>query len=145
MATVPAGVVARCPRCWALRSFSNVSGGGITYRCGGCEWTFTFGTQAPTGTTNAVLTAGGGTISVASGGASFTNGMILLLDTGTNAEVVTVNGSATGTSIPVAGGQTGQTRGGLLRGHSSGVTFGQLLVSSTYGGTGEEAVPQNAY
>jgi hypothetical protein len=104
----------------------------VTGRCSGCEWTFGFSTQAPTGTGTAVLNAGGTAITVASGGASFTNGMLLLCDTAQNAEVLTINGVSTATNIPIAA---------AVRGHSFSVTFGQLLISSTYSGTGQEQVP----
>jgi hypothetical protein len=58
--------------------------------------------------------------------------MKLLYDTGQNAEVLTVNGTSTATNIPVAP---------AVRAHSASVTFGQLLISSTYSGTGQEQVP----
>jgi hypothetical protein len=124
---VPASYLLTCPRCHGLRSFMMADN--LTGRCGGCEWTFSFTTQSPTGTTNAAITAGSSTaISVASGGASFTSGMKLLIDTGQNAEVVTVTGTPTGTSIPVPAG--------FARNHNSAVTFGQLLISSAYAGIG---------
>lgn len=136
---VPADSIVRCPRCWFLRLFVNMSQGGVTYKCSGCDWTFTFGTQAPTGTTNAVITAGTSTaIPVASGGASFTNGMVLLLDTGSNAEVVTVVGTPTATSIPVP-------LASFTKNHSSAATFGQLLLTPAYNNSGEQSVPQNSY
>ena len=138
---IPSELFIACPRCKAMRMFADVSGGGTLYRCGGCEWTFTLGTQAPTGTTNAAASQGGNAISVASGGASFTNGMFILMDTGTSTELLVVNGSATGTSIPVAGQWAGESQGGFGKAHNSGATFGQLLLSSTYGATGQEAVP----
>ncbi|SRR6266566_1160716 len=124
-----------CPRCKCLRSFLNVSGGGVQYRCSGCEWTFTFAAQAPTGTTNAAIVAPAATfaLSVASGGASFTSGMYLLLDTGVNAEVVRVSAAPTGTSVPVGAG--------FAKPHLTAVTFGQLLISSTYAAVGQEQVP----
>jgi hypothetical protein len=130
----PAAYLLTCPRCKALRPFMMTDN--ITGRCGGCEWTFTFSTQAPTGTANAAITAGVSTaISVASGGASFANGMYLLLDTGQNAEVVKVTGTPTGTSIPVPV---------FVRSHNSAAAFGQLLISSTYSGVGQEQVPAAA-
>jgi hypothetical protein len=135
MATTPASVLVICPRCKCLRSFVNVSAGGVTYRCSGCEWTFTFTAQAPAGTATAAVVTPATTlaITVASGGASFTAGMYLLYDTGLNAEVVRVTTTGTATSIPVAGG--------FAKTHLTAVTFGQLLISSTYAGTGQEAVP----
>jgi hypothetical protein len=138
---IPSEILTACPRCKVLRLFVDVSGGGTAYRCGGCEWTFTLSTTAPTGTSNASRNAGDTTISVASGGASFTSGMYLLYDTGTSTEALVVNGTPTATSIPVAGQQAGQSQGGFAKAHGSGVTFGQLALISTYGATGEEAVP----
>jgi hypothetical protein len=143
MPAIPADVTITCPRCKVLRTFLDVSEGGVQYRCAGCEWTFTLTTTAPTGTSTAAVSKGGTTITVASGGASFTNGMTLLYDTGVNAEVVLVNGAATGTSIPIAGQWTGETRDGWAKAHGSGATFGQLAVSSTFAGAGQEAVPAN--
>lgn len=138
---IPSEIFVTCPRCKIARTFTDVSGGGVQYRCGGCEWSFSLGTQAPTGTSNASVVIGGTAISVASGGASFTNGMFLLYDTGVNTEVLVVNGSATGTSIPVAGQWAGESRAGFAKAHGSGATFGQMQLSSTYGAVGQEAVP----
>lgn len=135
MAAIPVSAMIICPRCKALRSFVNVSAGGVTYRCGGCEWTFSFTAVAPTGTSNAAIVTPLTTfaISVASGGASFTSGMKLLYDTGVSAEVVTVTATGTATNIPVAGG--------FSKTHLTAVTFGQLAIVSTYAGAGQEAVP----
>jgi hypothetical protein len=117
----PATYTLYCPRCLASRLFFNIDGASFTYRCGGCEWAFLLGTQSPTDTTNAAITAGSSTaLSVASGGASFTSGMLILVDTGSGAEVVT-SGTGTGTSIPVPGG--------FVKNHLSGVAIGQLLLS----------------
>lgn len=136
IAAVPAEFLGVCPRCKILRMFKNISQGAQFYSCNGCEWPFTITTQAPTGVTNAVITAGvSTTISVASGGASFTNGMVLMVDGGTSAEVVTVVGTPTGTSIPVPGG--------FVQNHSSASSFGQLLIVPTLLGTGLERVPAN--
>jgi hypothetical protein len=123
-----------CPRCKALRPFVNISAGGTQYRCGGCEWTYTLSTQAPTGTTSAAITTPATTLAltVASGGASFVNGMYLLVDVGSSAEVVQVNGTPTGTSIPVPSG--------FAKTHSSGAAIGQALATPTFGGVGEDAV-----
>jgi hypothetical protein len=132
---IPLNALVICPRCKTLRSFVNVSAGGIQYRCGGCEWTYTFTAVAPTGTATAAVVTPATTlaITVASGGASFTAGMYLLYDTGVNAEVVRVTTTGTATSIPVAAG--------FSKPHLTAVTFGQLLISSTFAGTGQEAVP----
>lgn len=142
MAAIPADVTITCPRCKALRTFIDVNGA-TQYRCSGCEWLFTLTTIAPTGTTNAARAPGTATLPVASGGASFTNGMSLLVDNGTSAEVVQVNGVPTGTSVPVAGQWTGETRDGLAKNHNSGITFGQLALTPAAGGVGQEAVPAN--
>ena len=122
----PAAIRLTCPRCRILRSFVAIDGS-VTYRCSACEWYYTLSAVAPTGTSNAILAAGGTAIGVASGGASFTSGMTLLYDTGLNTEVLTVNGAATGTSIPVTA---------AARAHSSAVTFGQLAITPTYAGIG---------
>lgn len=141
---IPANVTVVCPRCKIVRPFVDVSAGGLQYRCGACEWTFTLTAVAPTGTGTAAVAAGGTTITVASGGASFTNGMTLVYDTGGVPEVVVVNGAATGTSIPVAGQWAGQSRGGFAKAHGINAAFGQLGLSSTFGAVGEEAVPAAA-
>ena len=128
---VPQALRLTCPRCRTLRPFMALDGG-PNFRCAGCEWQWALTTQAPTGTSNAVLAAGGTAIGVASGGAAFTNGMQLLYDTGQLSEVLTVNGSPTGTSIPVTA---------AVRSHSSAVTFGQLLTGQAYTGYGVDGVP----
>lgn len=132
---IPANItLVPCPRCSnALRTFLNVSGGGVTYLCTGCEWRFTLGTKAPTGTGTAAVTTASTAITVASGGASFTAGMILLYDTGSAADVLRVGAGATGTNIPVAG---------FAKAHSGGATFGQLSLTPTYSGI--ETVPPAA-
>lgn len=131
---VPAAVTLTCPREKILRRFGNIDGG-ITYRCSGCEWTYTLGTQAPTGTTNASRAIGAATIPVASGGASFTIGMSILIDTSTAAEVVVATATGSATSIPVTP---------FIKAHNSAVAIGQLLVSSTYANVGEDAIPAAA-
>lgn len=138
---IPANVTVTCPRCKILRSFVDVSGGGLQYRCSGCEWTFTLTAVAPTGTSTALVAAGGTAITVASGGASFTNGMVLVYDTAGAPEVVVVNGSSSATNIPIAGQWAAETRGGFAKGHATAALFGQLSLSSTYGSAGEELVP----
>lgn len=132
---VPAAVLLTCPREKIIRSFANVDGG-VTFRCSGCEWFYGLTTRAPTGTTNAAASAGAAAISVASGGASFTAGMKVLWDTGTAAEVVTVTATGSATSIPVTP---------AIKGHSSAVVIGQLLVSPSFSGVGEsDAIPAAA-
>lgn len=125
-AAVPAAVLLTCPRCHALRAFAAMDGQ-ASYRCKGCEWFMALTAVAPTGTSNAALAVGGTAIGVASGGASFTNGMLLLYGTGILTEVLTVNGTPTGTSVPVTA---------AVKAHTSGATFGQLAIAPAYGGTG---------
>lgn len=133
MAAVPATLRLICPRCRCLRFFNAVDGQ-VTFRCAACEWYYLLSAVAPTGTSNAALSAGGTAIGVVSGGAAFTSGMILLIDTGVLSEVVTVNGSATATSIPITA---------AVRGHASAMTFGQLAIAPKYGGigVGEAVIP----
>lgn len=128
---VPAAIRLSCPRCRILRAFANMDGA-TGFRCSGCELQYTLSAVAPTGTSTAILAAGGTAITVASGGASFTNGMLLLYDTGQNTEVLTVNGSASGVSIPVTA---------AVKAHLSGVTFGQLANAASFSGYGVEPQP----
>jgi hypothetical protein len=133
VAGVPTAVTLTCPREKSLRAFVNIDGG-TTYRCAGCEWSYGFGTTAPTGTDTAIVTAGTTVaITVASGGASFTTGMLLLFDTTTSAEVVVVGTGSTGTNIPVPGG--------FIKNHSANATFGQLLLTPSFNAAGEQAIP----
>jgi hypothetical protein len=146
VATLPAGSLVFCPRCKALRYFIDLSAGAILYRCSGCEWQFTFTAVAPTGTSNAAITAPSGStfaISVASGGASFTGGMLLLYDTGVNAEVLRVSATGSATVIPVGSGTAtpGEVQSGFAKTHLTAATFGQLLVSPSFSAVGEQAVP----
>jgi hypothetical protein len=136
-------LVTRCPRCWVNRSFGS-AGAVNTWICSGCEWRFTFATKTPTGTSSASMAAGATAITVASGGASFTNGMILLFDTGGTPEVLVVNGTSSGTSIPVLSATlTGETAGGAAVAHLTAAAFGQLSIGPTT--TTVQQVPQNAY
>ena len=128
---VPAAIRLTCPRCRILRVFAAMDGS-TGFRCKGCELQYTLSAVAPTGTSTATLAAGGTAITVASGGASFTNGMILLYDTVQSAEVLTVNGSATGTSIPVFA---------AIKAHNTGATFGQLAIVPAYSGYSVEPQP----
>jgi hypothetical protein len=130
---VPTAVTLTCPRCKTLRRFVAVDGGTL-YRCAGCEWYWTLSTQAPTGTDTATLAVGGTSLTVGSGGASFSTGMLLLFDTGTNAEVLKVTSTGTATNIPVSA---------AIKAHLANATFGQLVISSTLGGVGQDAVPGN--
>jgi hypothetical protein len=139
----PASVFVTCPRCKALREFVNVSGAVVQYRCGGCEWYFTPTTQAPTSVSSALLAQGGTAITVASGGASFTNGMVLLFDTANVSltEILVVNGSASGTNIPVTLPNYYPTSVGALKAHATAAAFGQLLMTPSFNGVGEDAIP----
>ena len=140
---------ATCPRCHASATMLS-TGSGLNWTCCRCEWAWTASTQAPTGTTNAAITAGTTTaISVASGGASFTAGMMLLVDVGSSAEIVRVTATGSATSIPVtavtnpAGNPPygGAAVVSFTKNHLSGVTFGQLLLSSTLAVVGGAEVP----
>lgn len=86
--------------------------------------------------TNGSVVANATALPVASGGTYFTAGTLLVVDTAANAEIATVLAGSTGTSIVVAP---------LLRGHSSGVSFGQPAASPAFSNSGEQAVPQNSY
>jgi hypothetical protein len=130
---VPTAVALTCPRCKFSRSFVNINGSTL-FRCSACEWYWTLGTQAPTSTDTATLAVGGTALTVASGGASFTTGMLLLFDTGVSAEVLKVTSTGTATNIPVSA---------AIKAHLANATFGQLLISSTLGGVGQDAVPGN--
>lgn len=102
-------------------------------------------TVAPTWTwqlpvTNGALAQGATAVPVASGGAYFTAAMALMIDTGINAEVVTVQAGATGTSIPVINGDW-PAGFGLVKAHTSGVSFSNLAMVSTFSAVGQDAVP----
>lgn len=130
---VPVTTTVVCPREKVVRLFRAVDGQAL-YACTACEWTFTLGTQSPTGTINAAATAGStSALGVASGGASFTNGMYVLVDTATGIEVVQVSGTPTGTSIPL--------KGAVAKSHNSGAAIGQLLVTPASHNAGQDAVP----
>lgn len=125
-----------CPRCKLIpRNFYALDGQTLV-RCSGCEWYFTLGTQAPTGTSNGAITAGVTTaIPVASGGASFTLGMILFADAGTLTEVLIVQSGGSGTSVPVAqytweSGSVGSVAG-FSKSHLTAMAFGQLALTPT--------------
>jgi hypothetical protein len=120
-----------CPRCKTVRPFINIDGG-VTFRCGGCEWSWTLSAGSPSGTTNAALAQGATALPAASGGASFTTGMQLLLDAGTSAEVATVTATGSATSIPVKA---------LVKSHLTAAALGQLVLTPTSHGIGQQAVP----
>lgn len=132
---IPVATFLTCPRCKITRSFVNIDGGTL-FRCAGCEWPFTLSAVAPTGTSTAPLSITGTAVTVASGGASFTTGMLVLYDTGTSAEVLKVTATGSATSIPVTA---------ATKAHLTGATFGQLAISPTLSGVGEDQVPQNAF
>jgi hypothetical protein len=122
--------VLSCPRCGTTRILTTVDGT-VTHFCGGCEWTFTLGTTSPTGTLSGSHNAGMNHLTLASGGASFTNGMFMLIDSGTTLETNWVNGTATGTNVPLAVP--------LSKQHGNGTTFAQLAVMPKFSGV--QAVP----
>lgn len=121
---VPSRVVTTCPRCrTANRVFQSI-GPELTYQCGGCEWTFTFGAGASPLTTNASVTVGVSTaLPFASGGTQFSNNQVLFINDGGNSEIVIVNGTVTGTSVPISD---------LDFNHNSGVAVTVAVASPTY-------------
>lgn len=100
---VPSRVTATCPRCRSgVRVFDSI-GSELTYQCGGCEWTFTFGAGTSPLATNNSVTAGTSTaLPFASGGTQFLLNQVLYISDGASSEIVVVNGTPTGTSVPVS-------------------------------------------
>jgi hypothetical protein len=128
---VPAAVTATCPRCKALRTFMSI-GPEVSYRCAGCEWPFTFGAGSSPLSTNGAVTAGVTTaLPFASGGTQFSVRQVLFINDGASSEIVAVNGTPTGTSVPIAD---------LDFNHNSGVAVS--LAVATPSGTGD-VVPAN--
>jgi len=100
---VPADAALPCPRChftWLFDAFFPA----LQYRCSGCEWMFNLGAGSGPVTTNAAITAGVTTaLPFASGGGVFLPGQALYISDTTLSEIVIVNGTPTGTSVPVSG------------------------------------------
>jgi hypothetical protein len=84
--------------------------------------------------TSASVPAGGTALPFAAGGTSFAQDQVLIVDPSGTSDVVRVNGTPTGTSVPV---------GALNASHNSGVpvTVAQLAPALS----GVEAVPQTAF
>ena len=100
---VPAEVLDSCPRCHAAVRPFVASSLELQYRCGGCEWMFTFGAGASPLSTNASVTVNVSTaLPFASGGTQFSLNQVLYISDGGNSEIVIVNGTPTGTSVPIA-------------------------------------------
>lgn len=97
---VPQLITATCPRCKASRVMTSAADGQFGYSCGGCEYPLTIGAGAgPLTVTNAPA-AGATALTVGSGGTAFRNGQYLWY-AGASPEIVEVNGTPTGTNIPV--------------------------------------------
>jgi len=98
----PAAVTSTCPRCHSLRRFTSTGSELASYICNGCEWPFTFGAGSSPLSTNGATTTASTALPFASGGTQFLLGQTLYINDGGNSEIVIVNGTPTGTSVPVA-------------------------------------------
>ena len=87
-------------------------------------------------TTNGALSAGATSIPVAAGGTAFAYGQVLIIDPAGTADVVTVNGTPTGTSLPVTA---------LASSHLTGRAITVAQLAPLLSGTAQDAVPQTAY
>jgi hypothetical protein len=74
---------------------------GLTHLCTGCEWPMTMGAGTSPLTTNNTVAQGATALPFASGGTQFSNGQLLFISDAGISETVTVNGTPTGTSVPV--------------------------------------------
>ena len=118
----PPATLVTCPRCKAPRLFI-ATGPDPVFVCSGCEWPFTFSAGTSPLTTNAAVTAGVSTaLPFASGGTQFSSRQPLWIADGGNSEVVFVNGTPTGTSVPIVD---------LDYNHSGGVTVTIAAVAPT--------------
>jgi hypothetical protein len=98
---VPVTAYSSCPRChfrWQFTAFSLET----QYRCSGCEWAFSFGAGASPLSTNGSVTTASLALPFASGATVFATGNVLFINDGASSEIVIVNGTVTGTSVPVA-------------------------------------------
>ena len=84
--------------------------------------------------TNASVSAGGTALPFAAFGTSYAQGQVLIVDPSGTSDVATVNGTPTGTSVPV---------NSLNSAHNSGVSV--TVASVTPALSGVEAVPQTAF
>lgn len=164
MTAVPADAALFCPRCQFRWYFVNISEGGVTSKCGGCEWTFTLGT--PTINTPAVpastvtaANASGSIVAVTITGGTLTQVKVNAVQVGTTAGTylvpvggtisitytvapawawalpVTSGAMAVGAvSLPVASGGTNAVAGQLLLG-DAGTGSEVFLVGSGSTGT----------
>lgn len=126
---VPTAVTITCPRCKALRLMLS-TGPELTYTCTGCEWPMTFAAGTGGLTTNTVTTTASTALGFASGGTAFSLGQVLFISDGGNSEIVVVNGTPTGTSVPVADFDFG---------HGSGVSVTVAVAAPTL--SNQEKIP----
>lgn len=150
---VPTAYTQLCPRCKALRSWVNVNGG-TTYRCSGCEWTWTLQTPAiatpgvpattvtasnTTGTVVAVTITGGTLTSVKVNTVQVgTTPGTYLVPVGGNISITYTVAPAWAWALPVTSGPAAQNANALPVA-SGGTNFasGQVLMVDT--GTNIEA------
>jgi hypothetical protein len=108
----------------------------LSYRCGGCEYQLTFGAGSNPLSTSGALTAGTSTaLSFASGGTQFSLiGSVLFINDAALSEIVVVNGTATGTSVPISG---------LDNSHASGKAVTVAVAAPTFASV--ESILQTPY
>jgi hypothetical protein len=82
------------------------------------------------------VSAGGTALPFASGGTAFAQGQVLIVDPSGTSDVVVVNGTPTGTSVPVDS---------LNSAHLSGVSVTVAVLTPALAGAGLENVPATAY
>ena len=131
---VPLSVTVTCPKCKCLRLFQS-TGPETIYRCSGCEWQYTFAAGTGGLSTNGAVTAGVSTaLPFASGATIFSVGQVLFINDGASSEVVVVNGTVTGTSVPIAD---------LDFNHNSGVGVTVAALAPTFANI--QKIPQTAF
>jgi len=121
---VPAAASLSCPRChfpWLFDAFFPA----LQYACSGCEWMFNLGAGGSPVNTNGAITAGTTTaLPFASGGGVFLLGQALYVSDTTLSEIVIVNGTPTGTSVPVSG---------FANNHGSGKAVSPATATAAFG------------
>lgn len=144
---VPTSFLQVCPRCKALRLWVNVNGG-TTYRCGGCEWSWTLqtptiGTPAVPATTVAQNNTTGTVVSVTITGGTLTSVKVNTVQVGTTAGtyLVPVGGNISITysvapawawALPVTSGSAAQGTSALpVASGGTNFTAGQVLMVDT--------------
>jgi hypothetical protein len=103
--------------------------------------TLTYAGSAPTWTvalpqTSGSVSAGGAALPFAQGAGAFAVGQVLIIDPSGTSDVVVVNGTPTGTSVPV---------NSLNSAHASGKSVSVAVASPALSGAGLENVPATAY